>query len=395
MSPALFPELVTDILLRLPVRSLLRFRCLSTSLCTEIDSPYFIKNHLNRSIQMGTRQKLTVFNEDFMDTTDFYTADIDDDLKAASLLNNPLKSPHHCTLICGSCNGLILLGMILKPFLGVFLGANLNMDLAIWNPFTRRYKKLPLCPVQTLPWYKQFLSFGLGYDSALDDYKVIMISHVEESNHDSFQVWVFSLKSNSWRRSRDVLPGEENCTRLVVGYFANGGLHWNSKNDILGFDLANEVFFKIQKVNDCGPTAIRINILVFFGVNLYIPILRSEHKTIEFYLYASDKRGEIASGSWRKEFNVEEEMMIRDDVIHPLLLAYSKERKSILLLNKENGFFWYNFENKTRQKVEIPGMPEEMLEVQTYKYHVGLESLVSLGNDSAFDGAAEEVIIDD
>ncbi|GKV45188.1 hypothetical protein SLEP1_g52299 [Rubroshorea leprosula] len=321
MSPALFPELVTDILLRLPVRSLLRFRCLSTSLCTEIDSPYFIKNHLNRSIQMGTRQKLTVFNEDFMDTTDFYTADIDDDLKAASLLNNPLKSPHHCTLICGSCNGLILLGMILKPFLGVFLGANPTMDLAIWNPFTRRYKKLPLCPVQTLPWYKQFLSFGLGYDSALDDYKVIMISHVEESNHDSFQVWVFSLKSNSWRRSRDVLPGEENCT--------------------------------------------------------------------------SDKRGEIASGSWRKEFNVEEEMMIRDDVIHPLLLAYSKERKSILLLNKENGFFWYNFENKTRQKVEIPGMPEEMLEVQTYKYHVGLESLVSLGNDSAFDGAAEEVIIDD
>ncbi|GLT36880.1 hypothetical protein SLA2020_112270 [Shorea laevis] len=75
---ALMPELVTDILLRLQVSSLLRFRCLSRSLCSEIDSEKFVKNHLNNSIQRKTHQKLVIYNLEFKHFKDFYFADFDE-----------------------------------------------------------------------------------------------------------------------------------------------------------------------------------------------------------------------------------------------------------------------------------------------------------------------------
>ncbi|GLT95745.1 hypothetical protein SLE2022_134100 [Rubroshorea leprosula] len=126
---AFLPELVTDILLRLPVISLLRFRCLSASVCTEIDSAYFVKNHLNRSIQSKTGQKLIIRNSD---SNDFCPANFVDDLQVAALLNNPPSvSPLHFTFVCHSCNGLILLRMI------VLVENDTFFNFAIWNPFTR------------------------------------------------------------------------------------------------------------------------------------------------------------------------------------------------------------------------------------------------------------------
>ncbi|GLT63243.1 hypothetical protein SLA2020_358210 [Shorea laevis] len=47
--------------------------------------------------------------------------------------------------------------------------------------------------------------------------------------------------------------------------------------------------------------------------------------------------------------------------------------------------------NQKSTRVEIDGIPD----VPTYNFHVCWESLVSPGNDSAFDGRAEEVIIGD
>ncbi|GLT37399.1 hypothetical protein SLA2020_117170 [Shorea laevis] len=377
MSP-LAPELVTDILLRLPVTSLLRFRCLSKSHCAEIDSPDFAKDHLNRSIQSKTGQKLVINNVDFMDQTDFYYAEFDDNLEDAYLLNNPLKSSRRCTAVCGSCNGLFLLGIFVK---------DRNMDFSLWNPFTKKYKKLPPCPVQTNPGFKRFMCFGLGYVSAANDYKIVIISKVRKSNDDDdvcFQVWVFSLNSNSWRRIQDV---EDELTPWV-GLYANGALYWENEYKCVGFDIANEVFFDLPLLSDFGPTVIYHDSMVVFGGNLYSPVIRNEPNSIEYYLRVSDNGGEVAGGSWRKEFTLEGERNILFD--RPLPLAYSKKGDSILV-NKGNVIYWYNFENQKRTWVEILGIPD----VPTYNFHVCWESLVSPGNDSAFDGRAEEVIIED
>ncbi|GLT56697.1 hypothetical protein SLA2020_297220 [Shorea laevis] len=378
--PTLLPELVPDILLCLPVTSLMRFRCLSKSHCAEIDSPDFAKDHLNRSIQSKTGQKLIINSTGSIYPTDFYYAEFDGNLEDTYLINNPLKSSRRRTSVCGSCNGLFLLGIFVK---------DQNMDFALWNPFTKKYKKLPPCLVQTNPGYKGFMCFGLGYVSATNDYKIVMISKVRKSNDDDdvcFQVWVFSLNSNSWRRIQDV-EDELSC---CDGLYANGALYWDNVDKCVGFDVTNEVFFDLALLSDCGPTAIYHDFLVVFGGHLYSPVIPNDYEPnyIEFYLRVSDNGGEVADGSWRKEFTFEEERNIIFD--SPLPLAYSKEGDSILF-NRGNVVYWYNFENKKRTKVEIHGIPD----VPTYNFYVCWESLVSPGNDSAFDGRAEEVIIED
>ncbi|GLT95761.1 hypothetical protein SLE2022_134250 [Rubroshorea leprosula] len=384
MSPWL-PELVTDILLRLPVSSLQRFRCLSTSFCAEIDSENFVKNHFKRSILKKTGQKLLVYNPRFEGASDFYFADFDDDLVNAFPLKMPLVSRHRDASVYGSCNGLFLMGMDSMDFKVEYQG----LDLYIYNPFTRRNRKLPPCPVQTLSGYGEFKCCGLGYDSARDDYKVVMISKADDSN----QVWVFGLKSDFWRRSRDL--GDEVTTS--VGCFANGALYWMCKNKCVGFDLEKEVFFDIPLLSDCGPAAFffdSFDSLVVFRGNLYFRTLVDEK--VEYYLLVSDVSdvsdtgGEVVGVSWRKEFTVENVENILHDVFPLLPLAYSKDGCRILL-HDFSGVFWYNLKNRTNQRVSIAGLPD----VPWSRYNVCWESLVSVGKDSAFDGAAEEVRIDD
>ncbi|GLT36882.1 hypothetical protein SLA2020_112280 [Shorea laevis] len=70
-------------------------------------------------------------------------------------------------------------------------------------------------------------------------------------------------------------------------------------------------------------------------------------------------------------------------------LTYSKEGDSILLYNSRNKFSWYNLEKETRQRIDI-----NVTGSCDFDYDVCLESLVSLGSDTAFDGEAEEVPAD-
>ncbi|GKV17334.1 hypothetical protein SLEP1_g27850 [Rubroshorea leprosula] len=215
---------------------------------------------------------------------------------------------------------------------------------------------------------------GLGYDSALDDYKIVLISEFSDSRRDhvSFQVWVFGLKSNSWQKNQDA-PLVTDDRISFEGVFTNGALHWECDGYILGFDLANEVFFKLPG-------------------NLYTSRITAKGRAVEFYIFVSDNGGQGAGGSWKKAFALEAEEIIGNaEVCFPWPLACSKGRDSILLY-KSDGLIWYDLENEARQRVEIGGMP--WVQGRMYRYHACCASLVSLGDGSAFDGAAlEEILI--
>ncbi|KAI8032017.1 F-box/kelch-repeat protein [Camellia lanceoleosa] len=94
-------------------------------------------------------------------------------------LNYPLKTLRLDAGIGGSCDGLVC----------VYLVENYNDIIHIWNPTTRKHKSLP-------SFGKGFIlsiSYGFGYDSSNDDYKVVRISNF----NDSLEVKIYSLRTNS------------------------------------------------------------------------------------------------------------------------------------------------------------------------------------------------------
>ncbi|XP_049407832.1 F-box/kelch-repeat protein At3g23880-like [Solanum stenotomum] len=159
--PVLPEELVTEILSRLPVKSLLKFACVSKSWLALISSPEFVKTHLslNANNNEYTRHKVMMFER---------TAYTFRDCSVSSLFNNSsirannLDYPRQvpcCFYMVGSVNGLICLVSQLKEFF-------------LWNPSIRKYKKLSDRKTKTNFVYSVY---GFGYDEFHDDYKVVVI----------------------------------------------------------------------------------------------------------------------------------------------------------------------------------------------------------------------------
>ncbi|OMO73637.1 hypothetical protein COLO4_26961 [Corchorus olitorius] len=231
MSLRLIQDLIADIFLSLPVKSLKRFRCLSKSCCHEIDSAAFTKAHLNRSIQTKTHRKL-IFQDQHSDVCAIeFTGTKLDNVPAAFK-----DYKYHDSKFWGSCNGLVLLSALSLEGLD---------ELWLWPPFTRQRKKLPDCPRCC------YIEVGLGYDPLTNDYKVVQIPACCECNEEDSLNCVFSLASNTWRQLQLPFP----LIRTIRGIYWNavfldGALHWMSHSDheltiiitIVSFDVSKEEF---------------------------------------------------------------------------------------------------------------------------------------------------------
>ncbi|XP_058201544.1 F-box protein CPR1-like [Rhododendron vialii] len=160
------PQDIKDIVSRLPVKSLHRFKCTSFSWKSQISDPQFAKTHLNRTKIKNSKyaeQKIIIISG----CGNLYSMDPND-------------------LVSRSDKSIFLL-----------------------NPSTRECTKLPICPfVQRDYWNNCVLldKYGVGYDSTTDDYKVLwMLSYFDEEGviDDFAIVAVYSLKTNAWRRVED------------------------------------------------------------------------------------------------------------------------------------------------------------------------------------------------
>ncbi|XP_049350192.1 F-box/kelch-repeat protein At3g23880-like [Solanum verrucosum] len=237
--PVLPEELVTEILSRLPVKSLLKFMCVSKSWLALISSPEFVKTHLslNANNNEYTCHKVMMFERTAYTFRDCSVSSLFNnsfrDCSVSSLFNNSsirannLDYPRQvpcCFNMVGSVNGLICLVSQLKEFF-------------LWNPSIRKYKKLSDCKTKTNFVYSVY---GFGYDEFHDDYKVVVIFIIGRDDF-SLQIEVkeYSLKIDSWRMV-------DNCPSITPlqqsGMFVNGKLHWVSvidlKQSIISFDLA-------------------------------------------------------------------------------------------------------------------------------------------------------------
>ncbi|MBA0736112.1 hypothetical protein Gogos_009692 [Gossypium gossypioides] len=113
-------EVTSDILCRLSVKDLLRFRSVSKPWCSSIDDPYFIKLHLSHSLKTNTNHSLILSHwED-----NFFSVDYDL-FETTQRLNHPFGEQRKTLQILGSCNGLLAL-------------VDDKDRIFLWNPSTRK-----------------------------------------------------------------------------------------------------------------------------------------------------------------------------------------------------------------------------------------------------------------
>ncbi|XP_050223162.1 F-box protein CPR1-like [Mercurialis annua] len=237
-------DVILDVLLLLPVKSILRFRSLSKYFCRMIDCPTFIDFHLNHSSKTGSNRSLMV-NDVTAGTGSIYQIDLDSPGSHAVELALPFQRvpfplvdgfKPRCGEIFGSCNGLVALRD--------------DEGITLWNPSTAKHRAVPKF------WTGFVWLEGFGYDAIAKDYKAIIIS--KEDNEKHLRVMVYSLKADSWRRIEDLYtPTTEHFWTYYPKLYSalvGSSLHWAVvprsghdllNNIILAFDLSTEKFREV------------------------------------------------------------------------------------------------------------------------------------------------------
>ncbi|XP_016497979.2 F-box/kelch-repeat protein At3g23880-like [Nicotiana tabacum] len=260
LMPTLPPELITEILLKLPVKSLLQFRSVSKSWLSLISSPEFVKTHLLLANHRGVM--FNVCNATHYVKECSLSALLYDSVAEAFDLDYPGKNPYCYPSIVGSFNGLLCLAVAVSD--------RLLYNLFLWNPSIRKYKKLPNYTLDVshhynLDKHRYGFRFGFAYDAFLDDYKVVGIFPIYRNGRlCRVEVKIYSLKSDSWR---DIDDFQGRQLLSVSGKLVNGKLHWLDRDQkIISIDLADEKWAEVEQPSDfkgCG-----FLVLAVFGNDL-------------------------------------------------------------------------------------------------------------------------------
>ncbi|KAL4380409.1 hypothetical protein HN51_003704 [Arachis hypogaea] len=213
MEQAFIPdELVVEILSRIPVKCLLKFRCVCKSWNSLISDSYFIKKHLhhfthhNRIILSATTAEFHL-NSCYLNSLISSTSST----TISEHLNYPVKNKYRHDGIVGSCDGLVCFAIK-------------GDCVLLWNPSIRVSKKSPPLGNNWRPGC--FTSFGLGYDHVKQDYKVVAVFCDPNHFFSESKVKVYSMATNSWRKIQDFPHGVTPYQNS--GKFVTGTLNWAS-----------------------------------------------------------------------------------------------------------------------------------------------------------------------
>ncbi|XP_057459217.1 F-box/kelch-repeat protein At3g23880-like [Lotus japonicus] len=273
-------ELVLEIMLRLPVRSLVRFKCVCKSWLSLISDPEFGKSHFDlaaapthrllQTYSTGSQIISLAFEESLTDNSAIVHLEFPPTPPQRDPRYTIIHVPHlskHGLQPVGYCRGIMLL-------------ANRHSDFVIWNPSTGIHRQISLSYNEldpSLPNYTKYsnsegvfvlnILHGFGYDESTDDYLLVLIrqsysckyiakmfSAVVKNLHPRIQV--FSLKTNAPSFIYDLDFKYE--AAFNTGLFLNQSLHWlvESKASglplVIAFDLIDRSLSEIPLSLDCA-----------------------------------------------------------------------------------------------------------------------------------------------
>ncbi|KAJ1410226.1 Quinoprotein amine dehydrogenase, beta chain-like [Sesbania bispinosa] len=246
-----FPyDVLINILKRVPVKSLIRFKCVSKDWWNLIESPYFTAQHLHYSSENNLcllLQRILPPREPYRPIAPSSSCLIAPDLN----VHNPPQFAPPTGRVIGSCNGLLCVSDDTDHCLKF---------LSLWNPATRQVRKVP---PETLIDVRNYFYFGFGFSPVVNDYKIVRISVSDGYVGDTRIVdlgkvrvncaAVYSLKTGSWK---EIDSTNLRNMSLRSGYVtANGAMFWEAtmtpdsdtrSEFVVSFDIGDEVFTKLK-----------------------------------------------------------------------------------------------------------------------------------------------------
>ncbi|XP_028755836.1 F-box/kelch-repeat protein At3g23880-like [Neltuma alba] len=224
-TPSLPEEIITKILKRLPVKSLMRFQCVCKRWKILFKTPLFIQEHLCHSTFQNPCLVMGQSNPSYP----FYLYLLDCKMQFHEFESAPLAGSLLGFFLVGSCNGLLCFADLKKHPPAPLL----------WNPATRKVRQVPIMTLDDFSDLDWFL--GFGFSPIINDYKIVRLTQVDAV----CGVEAYSLGIGSWRNIQF-----DNIKDVYIersGVTANGVMFWyGSKADlgyvIVSFDLATEVF---------------------------------------------------------------------------------------------------------------------------------------------------------
>ncbi|XP_057439634.1 F-box/kelch-repeat protein At3g23880-like [Lotus japonicus] len=235
------PDLITEILLRLPVKSLMRFKAVCKLWRSLISDPHFATSHFQRA-----SPTLLFASCDAIRTIDFegplHYDHVSQPINYHLVSSTPIK-------IAGSCRGFLLI--------------EYNDTLYVWNPSTHVHISIPPSfPVNVVDSDTDDVFthlYGFGYHSSKDDYLVVQVP-VPYNYATTYlpHVQFFSFRANMWKYTEGVDLPPLNSIDCSHGLLFNEAIHWVARNwvdgittyFIIAFDLMEKRLLEIPQPHD-------------------------------------------------------------------------------------------------------------------------------------------------
>ncbi|CAL5342846.1 unnamed protein product [Camellia sinensis] len=345
MSDYLPNKVLIEILSRLPVISLLRFRCVCKSWRSLISTPSFITSHLNHSTTTFNLILLRHYShrkERFSLHFNNHTFPKFLDLKCPSWT----RFKYYFRIV-GSCNGLLCLTDDCFGYTNTII---------LWNPSIHRSLTLPVPRVASKSTSPFMCVHGFGLDLIKNDFKVVRISYLGSENGFKVppQVEIYVLGNRSWRDFDGVVPRFGMVNYFWSQAYLNGKVHWVSYKLIdpvtrgcfvLFFDLGNEVFGEIELPLSLVHQFPRNMLTAIVGESLSVLQYDSPIYSKSCTVWVMKEYGVV--GSWSKQYTI--------DLDERLVLMLGLRKNGEMLLGMGRQLVSYDFESQEITNLGVRG----------------------------------------
>jgi F-box interacting protein len=263
-------ELIIQILMWLPVKSLIRFKCIRKLWFSLVSDSHFANSHFQLTAAAHTPRIMCISYLSHEIRSIDFEAFLNDD-PASLNLNFSLPESYFPVEIRGSCRGFILLYR--------------DTNIYIWNPSTGFKKQIHGSPFRS----KLAIHIhGFGYDQLRDDYLVVVLSY--DITVVSTRLKFFSFRDNTWKETEGAPFAYSVIPSRRKGFLFNGSIHWLALrhdlrwNVIVAFDLMERKLFEMPLPNNVHHSALVHSGLWVFGKYLSVWAKDNANDTVEIWV---------------------------------------------------------------------------------------------------------------